>query len=366
MTAHPVLREAGTMQTETSYQRLRGNGWPWLAYLIFVPFPWLWAKPDATTIFVAAVAVGLFLPLYLASIRVPDRAIIPIALAMLALGIAVAGLPLGWTTFCIYAGVTVARLRSRRHAGIGIAAIAVATAVTGLAWHQPILWFAPGVLFVVMSGVATMSSFAFYERTQALLASQEEVRRLAGTAERERITRDLHDVVGRTLTLVALKADLAGKLIDLDTGQAKAELAAIAEAARSGLAEVRAALAGQMGGTLAHETSASLAALETAGIEPIVTGDPGAVPADAGAVLAMTLREAVTNVIRHAGARRCAIGFEAGPGDARLVVEDDGVGLSFREGNGLRGMRQRLVAAGGRLELQALQPGTRLEASVPA
>lgn len=354
------------MQSEISYRRLRGNGWPWLAYLIFVPFPWLWAKPDATTVLAAAVAIGVFLPLYLFSTRVPERALIPIAAAMLALGIAVAPLPLGWTTFCIYAGVTVARLRSRRQAGISIAAIAAATAVTGLAWQQPILWFAPGVLFVVMSGVATMSSFAFYERTQALLASQEEVRRLAGTAERERITRDLHDVVGRTLTLVALKADLAGRLVERDPDAARAELEAIAAAARSGLAEVRAALTGQLGGSLATEASASLAALETAGIEPVVTGDPAAVPADAGAILAMTLREAVTNVIRHAGARRCTIDFEAGPGNARLVVEDDGVGLSFREGNGLRGMRQRLAAAGGKLELLALQPGTRLEASVPA
>jgi len=354
------------MQTEMSYQRMRGNGWPWLAYLIFVPFPWLWAKPDATTVLVAVVAIAVFLPLYLVSIRAQARALIPIALGMLGLGIATAPLPLGWTTFCIYAGVTVARLRNRRHAGIGIAAIAAATAATGLAWQQPILWFAPGVLFVVMSGVGTLSSLAFFERTQALLASQEEVRRLAGTAERERITRDLHDVVGRTLTLIALKADLAGRLVERDAAAARAELEAIATAARSGLAEVRGALSGQLGGSLATEAAASLAALETPWIEPIVTGDPAAVPADAGAILAMTLREAVTNVIRHAGARRCSIDFEAGPGNARLVVEDDGVGLSFREGNGLRGMRQRLAAAGGRLELLTLQPGTRLEASVPA
>lgn len=351
---------------QSPYDQWRGNRWPWLAYLIFVPFPWLWVKPDATTLLAAVVAVVLFVPLYFASFRVSNAAMPFFAAAMLVIGGAVAPFPIGWTTFCIYAAVVVARLRPRRRASIGIALVALATAVIGLAWAQPTLWWVAGVLIVVMTGVATLSSVAFYERTQALLATQEEVRRLAGTAERERITRDLHDVIGRTLTLVALKADLAGRLVERDGEAAKAELAAIAEAARSGLAEVRAALAGQLGGTLAHETSASLAALETAGIAPLVTGDPAAVPADAGAVLAMTLREAVTNVIRHAGARHCAIGFEAGPGDARLVVEDDGVGLSFREGNGLRGMRQRLTAAGGRLELRALQPGTRLEASVPA
>ncbi len=351
---------------QSSPARYRGGPWPWLVYLIFVPFPWLWARPDLTTILIAAAATAIFLPIYLVSFRLPDRGLPIAAAAMVLISLAVSPLQLGWTTFSIYAAATVARLHVRRHAAIGIAVIAGTILTTGILLREPLGWWGPSLLFIVMTGGVTMSTVAFYERTQALLASQEEVRRLAGTAERERITRDLHDVIGRTLTLVALKADLAGKLLDRDPAAARAELTAIAEAARSGLAEVRAALAGQVGGTLAHETSASLAALETAGIEPVVTGDPAAVPADAGAVLAMTLREAVTNVIRHAGARHCAIGFEAGAGDARLVVEDDGVGLSFREGNGLRGMRQRLVAAGGRLELQSLQPGTRLEASVPA
>jgi len=364
LTGSARIREARIMHPTQA--RYRGTPWPWLVYLVFVPFPWLWARPGPNTILVAAVAVAIFLPVYLLSFRLPDRAMPVAAAAMVLISLAVSPLPLGWTTFSIYAAATIARLHSRKHAAIGIVVIALITLAAGFLSRQPLAFWGPSVLFIVMTGVVTMSTVAFYERTQALLASQEEVRRLAGTAERERITRDLHDVIGRTLTLVALKADLAGRLVTRDPEVARGELAAIAEAARSGLAEVRAALAGQVGGSLAHEPSASLAALETAGIEPIVMGDPAAVPADAGAVLAMTLREAVTNVIRHAGARRCAIGFEAGPGDARLVVEDDGVGVSFREGNGLRGMRQRLVAAGGRLELQALQPGTRLEASVPA
>lgn len=364
LTAPLPIRETGTMQMP--YERWRDARLPWLAYLIFVPFPWLWAKPTATTVLCAVAAVGLFLPIYLVAFRLQGRLLLAACAAMVAIGIAVAQLPVGWTTFAIYGAATIGRTASRKKALITIAAIALTVAATGMALGQPILWFAPGVLFVGMTGVLTVSQTAYIERTQALLATQEEVRRLAGTAERERITRDLHDVVGRTLTLVALKADLAARLLDRDPKMAKGELETIAAAARSGLAEVRAALAGQLGGSLATETVASLAALETAGITPVITGDPAAVPADAGAVLAMTLREAVTNVIRHAGARRCAIDVAAGPGDARLVVEDDGIGLSFREGNGLRGMRQRLIAAGGQLELRALQPGTRLEASVPA
>ena len=141
---------------------------------------------------------------------------------------------------------------------------------------------------------------------------------------------------------------------------------AVGEAARAGLADVRAALAGQPGGSLAHETAASIDALGIAGVRADVAGDPAAVPDNAGAILAMTLREAVTNVIRHAGATHCAITIERIADAARLVVADNGNGGVLREGNGLTGMRERLAAAGGTLAIAAGAPGTRLVANVPA
>lgn len=353
-----------TMQTK--HERWWEGPWPWLVYLIFIPLPWLWKWPDTTTLVLTGFALALFLPLYFVAHRLAGLHRAAVCLAITAIGIALASFPVGWTTFSIYASAEMGRVRPPRGAVVGIALIAIFVAITGFAQNQPLLWWLPGVLLVVITGGATISREAFYERTQALLATQEEVRRLAGTAERERITRDLHDVVGRTLTLVALKADLAGRMFDRDAEAARDEVAAIATAARAGLADVRAALAGHAGGGLAQETAASLAALRTAGVELVLSGDPTDVPMNAGGVLAMTLREAVTNVIRHAGARQCKIDIATGPADVRLIVEDDGVGLSFREGNGLTGMRQRLVAAGGHLTLTPMYPGTRLQASVPA
>lgn len=355
-----------TAAMRTAEQRWWDGPWPWLVYLVFLPLPWLWKRPGALTLIASALGLAAFLPLYIAAHRWQGVRLAAACAAITAIGIVLAALPVGWTVFPIYAASVMGHARPRRVAIIGIAAIGAATIATGFALTQPTLWWLPGALLVVMTGGATISREAYYERTQALLATQEEVRRLAGTAERERIARDLHDVVGRTLTLVALKADLATRMLDRDTDAARAEVTAIAAAARAGLADVRAALAGQAGGGLAQETAASLAALRTAGVAPRLTGDPADVPANAGAVLAMTLREAVTNVIRHAGARRCTIAVSVGSDDARLVVEDDGVGLSVREGNGLTGMRQRLVAAGGALTLSAARPGTRLEARVPA
>lgn len=356
---------------KTGSERWWEGPWPWLVYLVFLPLPWLWKAPDGATLAWTGLALCVFLPLYFVTHRLDGARRFVACLGIAGIGLSLAALPVGWTTFAIYGAAEMGRLRPARPAAAGIAVIALATTLTGLAWGYPILFWLPGVLLVVMTGGATISRTAFEERTRALLATQEEVRRLAGTAERERIARDLHDVVGRTLTLVALKADLAGRMLVRDPPVARAEIDAIAAAARAGLAEVRAALSGQGGGSLAHEATASIAALRTAGVEAELTGDPARVPADAGAVLAMTLREAVTNVIRHAGARRCTIGIAAEADEARLVVSDDGVGRSAREGNGLTGMRQRLVAAGGSLSLTSMsltggQPGTRLEASVPA
>ena len=117
---------------------------------------------------------------------------------------------------------------------------------------------------------------------------------------------------------------------------------------------------------LARELEASREALAAAGIACEIEGDRLAVPAETGAVLAMALREGVTNVIRHAGARSCRIALEQDDGDVKLLISDDGQGGRFREGAGLRGMRDRLAAAGGRLRIQAGRTGTSLAAAIPA
>jgi two-component system, NarL family, sensor histidine kinase DesK len=353
LTPTPAPRNDPMMQTRG--ERWWEGPWPWLVYLVFYVLPWMWEPPHATDLIASAIGLAVFLPVYFISHRLNDLPLMVCAGIMLAIGIALA--PFGsWTVFSIYASAVAGHLRPVRSAVATIVVIALATALAGLAWHQPVLWWFPGILLVIIIGGSTMSRVAFHERTQALLASQEEVRRLAGTAERERITRDLHDVIGRTLTLTALKADLAAKLATRDAASAEAEMHAIAALAREGLADIRAALAGQVGGSLAHEISASITALKAATITPTLTGDPAAIPADAGAVLAMTLREAVTNVIRHARATACAIHLERRDGTARLCVTDNGHGRSVTEGLGLTGMRQRLAAAGGSL---TLQPGAR-------
>jgi two-component system sensor histidine kinase DesK len=338
---------------------------PWLAYLPFYGVPWLWNAPDTAQLAASTIGLLLFLAVYLIGYRQAGTRLIVASFAIAAVSIALAQVGGSWTVIAVYGAALAGAVRPARHAVITIAAIAAAVAATGFLLNQPLMWWVPGLVLIVMTGFATISRETLYDRNRALLAAQEEVRRLAGTAERERITRDLHDVVGRTLTLVALKADLAEKLIARDQAASAAEMRSIAAAAREGVAEVRNALSGITDGSLGREAAASRDALAAAGVKVTVRGDPEAVDADAGAVLAMTLREAVTNVIRHARATRCIVEIYAEAATARLSVTDDGGGGSFTEGLGLSGMRQRLAAAGGSLLVGPAEPGTRLVATVP-
>lgn len=340
--------------------------WLWLIYLPFYALPWFWAAPSREGLVVSAIGIGLFLPVYIIGSHYSGRRLARAAVAVLLIALLLGQSGGNWTVIAIYASAMVARVRPTRTAKLLLGGFALLTAFSGIVMGQPWWMWLMGVVFSLMVGIATIAREAMRDANAALLAAQDEVRRLGGLAERERIARDLHDLVGRTLTLVALKADLAGRLLPVDQARAAVELGGIATAAREGLVEVRATLSGMAGTSLAREMEASRDALAAAGIAAHVEGDSGAVMDGSAAILAMTLREAVTNVIRHAEATHCRVALSSGVGEARLLVSDDGVGRGFTEGEGLKGMRQRLAAAGGRLELTQGSDGTRLEAAVPA
>lgn len=346
-------------------QRWWDGPWPWLCYLATYAIPWLWTPPDGVQLLLSALVFAIFLPTYLASFSVGGTRLLVLSVVMVAIGVASAPIGGGWTAFAVYPAMQAARIRPRRTAILAIVATILAFLLGGLGWGQPLVWWLPSLMVPALMGGAALSREAFYERTRALLVTQEEVRRLAGIAERERMARDLHDTVGRTLTLVALKADLVCRLATRDGEAARTEARLIAAEARSGLDEVSAALEGQITGSLDKEIGASTAALAAAGVEAQLRGQASTVSQDAGAILAMTLREAVTNVIRHANATRCVIELAADDDSARLTVADDGIGRLVEDGNGLTGMRQRLFAAGGTMTLIERRPGIALIATVP-
>ncbi len=179
------------------------------------------------------------------------------------------------------------------------------------------------------------------------------------TAERERVARDVHDVLGHSLTVVTVKAELAERLVDVDPAAAKAEIAAIRSLTREALSEVRATVSGLRVARLADELESARTALTDAGIDADVPTDPAVVDPRHRIVVAWVLREAITNVVRHSGAGRCEVSL----GSSSLVVADDGVGPGgAAEAGGLRGARERVRAAGGTLTVRPGETGgTRVE-----
>lgn len=170
----------------------------------------------------------------------------------------------------------------------------------------------------------------------------------------------MHDTLGHSLTVVTVKAELAGRLIDLDPEAAKAEIEQIRSLSREALAEVRATVAGLRVARLADEIVAARQALEGAGIAHDIPDDAEVVDPRHRLVAAWTLREAVTNVVRHSRAARCTVEFAP---DC-IAVEDDGVGTPVEvAANGVRSMRERAEAAGAALTVGPGREGrgTRVE-----
>ncbi len=214
--------------------------------------------------------------------------------------------------------------------------------------------------------------FAQQRRAECKLrAALDENLALAAVAERERIARDLHDVLGHTLSVVVLKAELANRLIHRqdpsDHVRAAAEMADVERITRSALAEVREAIGGYRTRGLGAEIEAARLTLEAAGVTlnlDSAATNTANLTAPEEIALSLALREAVTNIVRHSRATTCCLRFVTEANQRRLVIEDNGQHAVTREGNGLRGMRERIESLGGRLLLER-DHGTRLLIELP-
>jgi len=240
------------------------------------------------------------------------------------------------------------------------AALWLIAGLIGYPW-QALAWMP---IMTVIIGVIVNVEAAAAEKDMALQLSHDEVRRLAATAERERIGRDLHDLLGHTLSLIALKLELSRKLIDRDADAARTEIAEAERVARHALTEVRAAVTGFRAADLAAELASARLLLESSGVAMDYDAPPVLSP-DIERPLALVLREAATNVARHARATRAEVRFAREGGELRMRVADNGRGVSGEEGNGIAGMRARVRELGGSLALASVRGGTTVEVAVP-
>ncbi len=343
--------------------------WVWLVWTVWLfgpavlpgatrDFPhWLWPTLASLPLFLAA---------YVASYMCPRRWIVWPALAIAALALAVTPFNPFAQTYAIFACAVAAGWGSPRRVAALVLAILVAYTAE---------WFALGLPWISLVNVwilcPIIAALIITDRIQRqhraeLRLSMDEVRRLAASAERERIGRDLHDLLGHTLSLVALKSELAGRLIDRDPVAARREMAEVERVAREALSQVRSAVSGIRAAALAAELASARLLLEAAGVRMEYWTDPRPLPQRIETCLALVLREAVTNVHRHARAQRVEVTVIVGAERAVMRVRDDGRGGVIELGNGLTGMRERIVACGGTLTLESPPDGgTQVEVSLP-
>ena len=228
----------------------------------------------------------------------------------------------------------------------------------------------PGTaLGLVLASIAVQASKKLSVRGRQLEAARAQMTELAVAAERERMARDLHDILGHSLTVIAMKSELAGRLVERDTprdtGLAATEIADIERLARQSLADVRATINGSREVNLATEIVNARTALAAAGIRASLPNALDDVPIERSELFGWVVREAVTNVVRHSAAAHCTVTV----GADHVEIVDDGIGLADvgdGDGMGLHGLRERVDKAGGALTL-GVGPsgGLRLRVELP-
>jgi two-component system sensor histidine kinase DesK len=197
-----------------------------------------------------------------------------------------------------------------------------------------------------------------------LVAAHAQAEHLAKVAERERIARDLHDLLGHTLSVIVLKSELASRLSATQPERAAEEIRDVERISREALAQVRAAVRGYRSAGFDSELRQAREALEAAGITVEARVEQPQLSAIEESVFALALREAVTNVVRHAHATVCRLSLRRNGRFCELEIADNGQGGALEEGSGLSGMRERVEALGGILERDGSN-GTLLRIRVP-
>jgi two-component system, NarL family, sensor histidine kinase DesK len=338
----------------------------WSVWIFFAP---LFDKGFTQKWFITVgITFPIFLLLYALCILRPQRSVYKYAWCIAITGFLI--MPFNGDAGCCYYifGSVMVRAcdRSWRFYVLNVLAMgaifAVVASVNKVPWQMIIYLMLMVAIIISVINVGIHSS----KKNAALKLSQDEVRRLAATAERERIGRDLHDLLGHTLSLITLKLELSRKLFDRDPEKARRELEEAENIARHALAEVRSAVTGIRATDLAAELASARLLLESSAVHLDYGALPTSLPVDVERGLALVIREAMTNIHRHAGATEASVRFESTPEKLIMQICDNGRGGQSAEGNGISGMRERIRALGGTLFIDSPpKRGTKLSVNVP-
>ena len=347
----------------------------WLSYVGFVFLGPVFAGIEGEVSPWVATVLSLppFLALYFRAYWVDGSRRLLVAIGIAVLGVVLAAWNPGANTYFIFAAFF-AGLAHRTFVGavFGLSVIGGLLVVASVAFApQPHFW-GPALIGLVGLGLLGVDQRRRAQSHANLRLARAEVETLARIAERDRIGRELHDLLGQSLSVVALKAELASRLLGRDDARVSRELGDIHDVSRQALSEVRTAVRGYRAGSgagLRRELSDARRAVTAVGVELEVEEEGFAelaehMEAEQEAVLALALRECVTNVVRHSRAQSCWIRAVVEPDAYGVEVADDGRGITGPLGSGLEGMRERVRGLGGRLERSA-GSGTTLRVLFP-
>ena len=352
------------LPTDRNHRNLGWTPYAWLVYSIPFLVNTFESRADLPRFAANLGAYAVFLVLYFRGYWVHGRPLVGVIAAMTLLGFVTTPFnPFGASLF-IYAAAMVAFIDLDRPRLLYLGIYVATVGAYGLLTEQRAWFYIPATVFPALIGGVNIHYAQVWASNARLRMAHSEIEHLAKVAERERIARDLHDVLGHTLSVIALKSELASRLMERDPARAAQEIREVNGVARDALAQVRSAVTGYRAAGLSAEFEAIRKAFDTAGVTLKVQAEPLTLPPAHENALALVLREASTNVLRHAHAKTCHVRLVHRNNVALLEIVDDGLGGDAREGNGLLGMRERVAALGGGLVRDG-RSGMRLEITLP-
>ncbi len=343
-----------------------GTGYIWMAYSVFFFIDPIMRR-ELRYWLICSLLYAIFVAIYVGYMRVRSTRMRHVLLASLyVLGLVSMPINSGSSCFFIYSAAFLPFVvASTSTVFVIMAAQCLGVAAEAMWLHLNPIAMVATIFFAVVVGTSNFFIARQKRSDDKLRRAHDEIEQLAALAERERIARDLHDVLGHTLSVIVLKAELAGRLMERDPQRAAQEIADVERTARTALSEVRQAIGGYRSQGLAAEVELARNTLQAAGVALACESTLPKLTAAEETVLCLALREAVTNIVRHAHATHCLLRFATTEDRYHSVlIEDNGTHPMQQEGNGLRGMRERVQALGGRFSI-CTDHGTTLLIELP-
>ncbi len=343
-------------------QRYRYSPYAWLIYLFFffVSFFANSREPYQYPLMLLGVVVFLFLYFRLFWI---SQVQVKYYLILMALHASIMTLlTQGASVFFVYVGAFCCRLGSPKKAIAGIALLLLWVVTLSYWFKLSPYFYLPAIVFSTFIGFMNIYQFEIDKKNKALDLSQQEVRQLAQTAERERIARDLHDLIGHTFSVLTLKADLAGKLIDRDPQRAKQEVKELENLSRDALSQVREVVSGFRSADIKAELAATKYLLQSNDIDFDYQLSELNIDEQLNKELALMIKELTTNVLKHANATKVSAAILVDEKGLQLNYIDNGIGIKANQnkGFGLKGIAERLQQWHGELSIGNTDKGCKV------